>query len=545
MRLDVLGWCVRDASGLAPAGLYSVLQGINDKIISASRRIEGLPGMAGVDYADQSGEILKVIDDLAVLLRYVSDLPDDIANRLDQPLFEAFANGPAQAISQIRAEDLTTANTPWVTSTVSAADALPGVTPGTVYAESLISFDDFFGSSSQESQISYFADLFKADYDAWEQYNLDQGVDFDDYLAQVLASGEFDHEGYHPVQSFVSSVLDFTIVWPIYKSIVGHDPITGEDLEAWERAVGAGMAAVDLAALLIAIPSGGASVAGAVVARTVVRELLVNALATGVSLLTYDMAVALDLQPWLATLAAMGVGLGVSVAGTRAVIKRLNAAGKPIGDPIEIDLTKPKTPQPEPPPPKGVDPDDPWPGGGLAADVIPGKPPAITDIPSVRPPDPPPPPTQLPEPDPAPITPEKPKTKPRPESEVTEMKPADLMAELAASGEKYTADAVVMVTKTPEGKLVWLETGSSSSGLGHILEQHATQFAEKGVPAGEIPDYLQAALSDGKVVGYQRKRIPPRAVYEFTWKGETHQVAISVGDNGFIVGANPKSKPAG
>jgi hypothetical protein len=174
------------------------------------------------------------------------------------------------------------------------------------------------------------------------------------------------------------------------------------------------MAAVDLVALLIAIPSGGASVAGAVVARTVVRELLVNALATGVSLLTYDMAVALDLPPWLATLAAMGVGLTVSVAGTRAVVRRLDAAGASVGEPIEVDLARPKTPQGEPPPPRGVDPDPPWPGGGLA-DVIPGKPPAAPDIPSVRPPDPPPPPRLLPEPDPATITPEKPKTKPRPE----------------------------------------------------------------------------------------------------------------------------------
>jgi hypothetical protein len=127
------------------------------------------------------------------------------------------------------------------------------------------------------------------------------------------------------------------------------------------------------------------------------------------------MAVALDLPPWLATLAAMGVGLVVSVAGTRAVVRRLDAAGNSVGEPIEVDLARPKTPQAEPLPPRGVDPDPPWPGGGLA-DVIPGKPPAAPDIPSIRPPDPPPPPRLLPEPDPAPITPEKPKTKPRPES---------------------------------------------------------------------------------------------------------------------------------
>jgi hypothetical protein len=185
-------------------------------------------------------------------------------------------------------------------------------------------------------------------------------------------------------------------VWPLYKAVAGHDPITGEDLEAWERAVGAGMAAVDLVALLIAIPSGGASVAGAVVARTVIRELLVNALATGVSLLTYEIAVALDLPPWLATLAAMGVGLVVSVAGTRAVVRRLDAAGNSVGDPIEVDLARPKTSPTESLPKRPDLPESP---------SIPKSP----DVPGVHPPDGPTPPKPRPEPDlAAPRTPDLP-----------------------------------------------------------------------------------------------------------------------------------------
>ena len=31
-----------------------------------------------------------------------------------------------------------------------------------------------------------------------------------------------------------------------------------------------------------------------------------------------------------------------------------------------------------------------------------------------------------------------------------------------------------------------------------------------------------------------------RPIYEFTYNGEIHKVAITVGNNGFIVGANPK-----
>ena len=44
----------------------------------------------------------------------------------------------------------------------------------------------------------------------------------------------------------------------------------------------------------------------------------------------------------------------------------------------------------------------------------------------------------------------------------------------------------------------------------------------------------------GNIVGYQGKR-NPRAIYEFTYNGVRQRVAVQVGSNGFIVGANPKS----
>ena len=47
------------------------------------------------------------------------------------------------------------------------------------------------------------------------------------------------------------------------------------------------------------------------------------------------------------------------------------------------------------------------------------------------------------------------------------------------------------------------------------------------------------ALKDGKVVGTQRTR----TIYELMYEGKLQRVAISVGDSGFIVGANPKSIP--
>lgn len=120
-------------------------------------------------------------------------------------------------------------------------------------------------------------------------------------------------------------------------------------------------------------------------------------------------------------------------------------------------------------------------------------------------------------------------------------RPADLMADLAATGEKYTPDNVLAITKTPDGQLVWLEYGKLDAGYLHILDRHAADFQKQGISPTEIPDYLMTAVSQGKIVDTQGKKVPPRYIYEFTYKGQTHRVAIDVGSNGFIVGANPRS----
>lgn len=48
------------------------------------------------------------------------------------------------------------------------------------------------------------------------------------------------------------------------------------------------------------------------------------------------------------------------------------------------------------------------------------------------------------------------------------------------------------------------------------------------------------AIKHGKIVGYQG-RGEGRPIYEFTYEGTTRLIAISVGSNGYIVCANPRS----
>ena len=121
--------------------------------------------------------------------------------------------------------------------------------------------------------------------------------------------------------------------------------------------------------------------------------------------------------------------------------------------------------------------------------------------------------------------------------EPTEEKAA-LIAELKQAGIKHTPEKILQIAKLPDGKIVFLETGDSRSGLQHILNNHKNQFAEKGIAEAEIPDAVVAAVSQGTIVGYQS---PNRPIYQIQFKGIIQRIAVTVGSNGYIVCANPRS----
>ena len=110
----------------------------------------------------------------------------------------------------------------------------------------------------------------------------------------------------------------------------------------------------------------------------------------------------------------------------------------------------------------------------------------------------------------------------------------ELIDELARSGVKHSPEKIVAIGRDPDGRIVFLETGSPSAGLEHILQKQG-QFAQRGVGQDQVADYVLTAVTKGKVVGMQRTR----PIYEFQWNGTTHRLAVTVGDNGYIVGASP------
>jgi hypothetical protein len=116
----------------------------------------------------------------------------------------------------------------------------------------------------------------------------------------------------------------------------------------------------------------------------------------------------------------------------------------------------------------------------------------------------------------------------------------DLVRKLEASGANFNRADVVMAVRYPRPgvPVAWLEVGNHKSGLVHIIFRHAGEFIEHGVASEDIPKLLNKALSEGKIVG-QQGADGGRPIYETVYNGRTQRVAITVGNNGFIVGANP------
>ena len=122
----------------------------------------------------------------------------------------------------------------------------------------------------------------------------------------------------------------------------------------------------------------------------------------------------------------------------------------------------------------------------------------------------------------------------------TSGKGKELINEVIANGDKISPENVLMITRDPSGKIVWMESGNDRSGLTHIVNEHGHEFNGKGISNNDIPNYVLEAVHQGNIVGTQGKR-NPRTVYEFVYNGVTQRVAVQVSTNGYIVSANCKS----
>jgi len=106
---------------------------------------------------------------------------------------------------------------------------------------------------------------------------------------------------------------------------------------------------------------------------------------------------------------------------------------------------------------------------------------------------------------------------------------------LIKSGINFDRNKLVATAEMPYGDIAFLEQGDSKKGLTHILS-HKAQFEAQGIPESQIPTAVMGAVTNGKYVGTQGKNRP---VYEIMFDGSVKYVAVTRGDNEYIVSANP------
>ena len=122
---------------------------------------------------------------------------------------------------------------------------------------------------------------------------------------------------------------------------------------------------------------------------------------------------------------------------------------------------------------------------------------------------------------------------------------AALISKLEAQTQEFDKESVVAIIQNSFGDIIWLEKGhlgDRPSGLAHIVDAHGADFAKQNISEAEIPQYIMAAVKHGTIVSYQG-RGHGRPIYEFTYEGVKRRIAITIGSNGYVVGANPKSVP--
>lgn len=119
-----------------------------------------------------------------------------------------------------------------------------------------------------------------------------------------------------------------------------------------------------------------------------------------------------------------------------------------------------------------------------------------------------------------------------------------LIAELQEAGIKHTPEKIVRIAKRLDGRIIFLEEGNpgkKGSGLAHILEKHKAEFAGRGISEDQIADAVMTTVISGEFICYQRQKEPRREIYKVSFNDQTHYIAVDIGDNGYIVGANPSS----
>jgi len=111
----------------------------------------------------------------------------------------------------------------------------------------------------------------------------------------------------------------------------------------------------------------------------------------------------------------------------------------------------------------------------------------------------------------------------------------ELITRLRREAIKFNENEIVWIERVRD-RVIWLEEGTEKKGLTHILQKQK-DFRGRGIQPESLPNFAREALINGRVIGTQGAG--QRPIYEVMFEGRLRYIAITVSDNGFVVGANP------
>ena len=226
-------------------------------------------------FTSKRSSIDKVLTKVGQLYTYIDDLILDTDSLIDLPLYYNLKNYASDTIAGIKAENITTYNTLGIKCLGETSDRSYKVSIG---------FEDFMNGNMDGEYIDKFRELFREDYDKMldsEIFDEESKINnYQDYIDYLIKRGFSDHKKDNILLSFISGVLDITIIKPIIEAIIGEDLITQDELSGIERIlklVGAGLDTYTFAKALTVIKLGASGGSNAF-AKTMLVESLINSL---------------------------------------------------------------------------------------------------------------------------------------------------------------------------------------------------------------------------------------------------------------------------
>ena len=203
-----------------------------DRLIEADRAfqeadalLQATEDITGIDYASQSDRFYRILDAYGKLRRFMNRYVEEVWD-VDKEFYSAIANGPAEALSHVRLEDIKIPNTLGLSNHDARA--------GTDILLSHLSIKNFIQEPEalNNNYVKGFAELFQEEVElAGETMTLKE------FLEELENAATYSNDIHKPWLEALSVLLNMASfgVKPLYECICGYDIITGEQLSTGER----------------------------------------------------------------------------------------------------------------------------------------------------------------------------------------------------------------------------------------------------------------------------------------------------------------------